>query len=224
MFSSFTFGNTNHLAAPFELGTYKEAEYYLQTFGIQLQDIPVDENGQMPRELHLDWIKRVQAQEMSGEYDNHVIVPRRFDVLFGKGTKIADFTGNLRAFHIVEMNRAKYEKAGKFEKCQIATKIVQLIKQSYGRFLRKEDGCWTIVDDETARLKISHYFRRLRESDAKTKSTKIAKRNPSSSSSMSSSKPDPTSSRDGFSESSAATQCNSAGLKRPKPLSDPVAA
>jgi hypothetical protein len=91
-------------------------------------------------------------------------VPRRFDVLFGRGPT-SEHTGNRRALLIVEMHRPLYERAGKFQKTQIAARIVHLIHQSHGRFLKKENnsGCYYEVDDEMAREKISHFFRRLRE-------------------------------------------------------------
>jgi hypothetical protein len=85
------------------------------------------------------------------------MIPRRFDVLFGRGATIAEHTGNLRAFHIVEMNRGRYEKAGKFEKIQIADRVVHLIHTTYGRFLRKKPGGWVAVnrDDKSLFLTIA---------------------------------------------------------------------
>ena len=144
----------------------------LQTYGIPTQVLPISDEGAIRNEYHLEWISQRKAREEGECTKPQVIIPRRFDVLFGKGTTTAEHSGNLRAFHIVEMNRARYEDAGKFEKTQIASRIVYLIQKSYGRFLKKEKGCWQVVDDETAREKISHYFRRLRETDAKKRTNK----------------------------------------------------
>ena len=55
-----------------------------------------------------------------------VIEPRRFDVLFGKGKITTNWTGNQRAYHIVEMHRERYEKATKYEKTEIAERIVTM--------------------------------------------------------------------------------------------------
>ena len=90
------------------------------------------------------------------------IVPRRFDVLFGRGRNTRVHSGNLRAKHLVEMRFEEYEKANKQEKTVIAEEIVANIKASNGRFLTSEDGGWVEVDAETARYKIAHFFRRRR--------------------------------------------------------------
>ena len=73
------------------------------------------------------------------------------------------------------MNRKRYERAGKFEKTQIAEKIVHLINESYGRFLKKEAGGWIEATNAEARNKISHCFRRLREIDS-IRDSKASKR------------------------------------------------
>ena len=164
--------------------------YELQTYGIPTQAIPMDENGDISLVNHLNWLeqRRVQDEMLlkeDGTYrlSHAVLVPRRFDVLLGRGKTASEHSGNLRAFHIVEMNRKRYEQAGKFEKTQIAEKIVHLIQQSYGRFLKKEyaggksgeGACWVETSTEEAREKISHCFRRLRELDSKSKATKRKK-------------------------------------------------
>ena len=104
------------------------------------------------------------------------VVPRRFDVLMGRGRAISAHTGNLRAVHIVEMNRERYEKATKFEKTQIAERCVHLVHQSYGRFLKKEEGEWVEASQEEAREKFAHCFRRLRGLKTQEGNTKPQKR------------------------------------------------
>jgi hypothetical protein len=52
-----------------------------------------------------------------------MLVPRRFDVLFGRGHYTRNHTGNLRAAHIADMFRDKYEAATKYEKTAIAERI-----------------------------------------------------------------------------------------------------
>jgi hypothetical protein len=139
----------------------------------------MDSNGVPCLQYHMDWIKRCRMQEeaaavsaggsgTTNQRNNTVLIPRRFDVLFGRGMAAAEHTGNLRAFHIVEMNRELYEKASKHEKTYLAEKIVRLINESYGRFLKynKATGVWHEVESDLAREKISHYFRRLRELDS----------------------------------------------------------
>jgi hypothetical protein len=141
--------------------------FQLQTYGIPTQVLPMDEQNIPTVDYHLQWIQERQIQESSSSVSRDRIatgmIPRRFDVLFGRGTTIAEHTGNLRAFHIVEMNRGRYELAGKFEKTQIADRVVHLIHIAYGRFLRKTPGGWVEVSRDEAREKISHCFRRLRD-------------------------------------------------------------
>ena len=84
-------------------------------------------------------------------------------LLLGKGKNTREHTGNLRAVHLVEMHREKYENANKFHKTEIAERIVSIIHESHGRFLKWEgnDG-WVEVKHNEAREKISHFFRHMR--------------------------------------------------------------
>jgi hypothetical protein len=148
-------------------GKPSECSYALITYGIPAQFLPMNEAGDVLLERHLEWVERRWAQESSGLRVTTAMIPRRFDVLMGRGGDLSEHTGNLRAFHIVEMHRERYENAGKYEKTQIAERIVHLIHQSYGRFLQKDKGEWVEVSTDMAREKISHCFRRLRELDRK---------------------------------------------------------
>ena len=93
------------------------------------------------------------------------IAPHRFDVLFGKGKFLREYTGNVRANGLVAMYRPKYEQADKHEKTDIAKHIVNIIHESHGRFLKFEEseGCWMEVENGMAREKISHIFRNQRD-------------------------------------------------------------
>jgi hypothetical protein len=154
--------------------------FELQTYGIPTQVLPFDEATGTPTVVYhrAVWMERQRHQEKSSQQElgstviameqqrRAVVVPRRFDVLFGKGAIIAQHTGNLRALHIVEMNRKLYESVDRNEKTRVAQSIVDLINTSYGRFLKEEGKSgWQEVENHVAREKISHYFRRLREMD-----------------------------------------------------------
>ena len=155
-----------------------DIRYELQTFGIPTEVLAIKDDYTISLDHHSDRIKRLEVQE-SSDARGAVIIPRRFDVLFGKGKTITEHTGNLRAVHIVEMNRELYEKSGKYEKTQVAERIVVLINKACGRFLKMEDGGWVEASREEARDKISHYFRRMREnktSRRKPKATNATKR------------------------------------------------
>ena len=111
---------------------------------------------------------------------NNIIVPRRFDVLFGRGKTTREHTGNLRAGHIVDMHYAAYEKAGKYKKTNIAEEIVNIIHASCGRFLKwEQDKGWVEVDFETARDKVSHFFRQKRSKIVEEQKAEGSSGNPS---------------------------------------------
>lgn len=105
-----------------------------------------------------------EAQICKGEESNH-LVPGRFDVLFGQNKTIRQHTGNLRAMHLVQMYSSHYENANKYQKTEVADRIVNIIiEDSQARFLRwdEDQEGWVPVDHDTAREKISHYFRYMR--------------------------------------------------------------
>ena len=179
---------------------YRRKLYFdLQTYGIPTEALPIDfyPKPTVLLDSHMEWFNQQMLNEQRGRGQlpktanflstrstcNQVImVPRRFDVLLGRGSMTSQHTGNLRAFHIVEMNYERYQQAGKFEKTRISEMIVHLIQQSRGRFLKKErltdrggrnfsanspgstsSWCWIETTTDEAREKISHLFRRLRE-------------------------------------------------------------
>ncbi|CAB9528784.1 expressed unknown protein [Seminavis robusta] len=72
------------------------------------------------------------------------------------------------AGHIADMFRDNL--AGRYEKTAIAERIVTIIRESHGRFLKWEDDAWEVVDQEAARNKISHYYRNTRKKGPTNKS------------------------------------------------------
>jgi hypothetical protein len=117
--------------------------FQLQTFGIPITPDHVAPDGSVTLEWHHEWLTiRSGLEETSEKLDNEsdiITVPRRFDVLFGRGKNTREHTGNLRCAHLVEMNRPMYEKANKYQKTEIAERIVSIIHESYGRFLKWDD-------------------------------------------------------------------------------------
>lgn len=153
-------------------GSYADIQFKLQTHGIPTEGLPLSSDGTVTTKGHKEWLQlRRQKEEGNNGSEttgSAIYTPRRFDVLFGRTKKTREHTGNLRAEHIMEMHRAKYELAGKFEKTAIAERIVHAIHESHGRFLRWENGDgWVEVDDEVARNKISHCFRNKRSKESK---------------------------------------------------------
>ncbi len=149
-------------------GNRENINFELQTYGIPIKDHPILPNGVLSLEWHKEWLQVRRIQEASESSKDGIILPRRFDVLFGRGKNTREHTGNLRAAHLVEMHLAEYERAGKFGKTEIAERIVSIIHESFGRFLKWEDQGWVEVDSEVARGKISHFFRHLRSKTSTT--------------------------------------------------------
>ncbi len=95
---------------------------------------------------------------------NSPMVIQSNDVLFGRGKTVVEHPGNIRFRTIVGMQMDEYEAASRLEKTCITEKIVQAIKESDGRFLKRDDGGeWEEVDLETARKKVGHAFRNRRK-------------------------------------------------------------
>jgi len=173
-------------------GNRKDAIFKLQTYGIPVTDehfSSQDNNGSVALPWHREWLtirklqerqKLANATTTGGNTNSNnetikdtedaegaevVIIPGKYDVLFGKGKKTKEHIGNIRCNTICEMHLAQYEQASKFAKTEIAEGIIALAHESGGRFLKRTNGIgWQEVDREVAREKISHYFRRLRKS------------------------------------------------------------
>eukprot|EP00934_Nitzschia_sp_Nitz4_P004946 Nitzschia sp. Nitz4//scaffold36_size144017//1980//5854//NITZ4_003063-RA/size144017-augustus-gene-0.1-mRNA-1//1//CDS//3329549387//4936//frame0 len=92
-----------------------------------------------------------------------VLIPRRFDVLFGKTNFARRHTGTLRALHLVEIYFEDYNQFGKLRKMRITNEIIAQVHGAGGRFLRQnKDGVWVVTDGEDARRKVAHWFRHAR--------------------------------------------------------------
>ena len=72
-----------------------------------------------------------------------ITIIRKFDVLFGKG-KTREHVGNLRCAYLVEQHEEEYENVNRKQKTQLATTIVNMVKENNGRFLKKDKEVRTI--------------------------------------------------------------------------------
>jgi len=179
-------------------GTVAEIEFELQTFGIPTHVSPMQKDGSWSVNYHQEWLamnlakEAKDAEKIEGDETctkETIIVPRRFDVLFGRGKIAKSHTGNLRALHLCEMNYPRYESSitGKYGKTDVAEQIVSIIHESGGRFLKPETDGWVEVDDEAAREKISHFFRHMRHKVKTILNTDTASESPLSEDSTTSS-------------------------------------
>jgi len=111
--------------------------------------------------------KTVRLQE-----DAIAITPTDNDVLFGRGRIFQEHPGNMHLKRLIVEWYDKYNVSPRLGKMAVSERLVYLIQERNGRFLKKnKDGVWEEVDKVEAREKCSHGFRKKREMDnAKTKS------------------------------------------------------
>ena len=162
-------------------GSDVECRFHLMSFGISSEQLPIQPDGTVSKEAHVQWLQRRQAlegfsppeQQQNQQEESEstllipppsgmVLVPGPYDVLLGRGRFIQDHAGNIRFRSIAECHRKEYESVSKMDKKFVAATIVQLVKEGNGRFLRQEGPGWVEVDDATAREKVSHLFRNSR--------------------------------------------------------------
>lgn len=158
-------------------GTPEEIDFILQTFGIPTHALPGKKDGSWSTTFYREFLERQRLKEerdaipkpqVAPTTDDSaerttITVPGRFDVLLGKTGQARDHTGNRRAAHICEMYFDVYERATKFQKTVVAEKILSIVRESGGRFLKRgPDQLWVEADDMAARNKISHLFRYMR--------------------------------------------------------------
>ena len=144
------------------LGKPEDNQFKLSTFGIPIQALPLTADGGPKVKYHRQWLKSRRDQEELQSSDEIIVIPGRLDVLLGRGKPIQEHYGNQRYHVLLDKYQNAYELAKKFEKMQIADRIVQSVHEYSGHFLRQDGARWVIVDDIMARNKVSHAFRTRR--------------------------------------------------------------
>lgn len=171
--------SANRLRFRAHFGPISDVNFELQTCGIRTESSPFQANNQDQSgnsssfswsiANHLEWLEELQQlEELKQDKDKDataadaVVVPRRFDVLFGKSKASRNHTGTMRAHCLVGMHFQDYENANRREKTKVADRVISIISESNGRFLKWEKGAWVKASNEIARGKVSHFFRNLR--------------------------------------------------------------
>ncbi|VEU33822.1 unnamed protein product [Pseudo-nitzschia multistriata] len=155
------------------LARHDDICFRLETYGIHVDKCILLENGHLGMAWYNQWIRlrgvaEVEMVASSGTATtprtiDTTIVPKKFDVLFGRGRNTREHCGNLRCAHLVEMHQLEYENCSKPQKTALALKIVDMVKECGGKFLKKDRKYgWQEVPDTAAREKVSHFFRHLR--------------------------------------------------------------
>mmetsp|Transcript_47101 Transcript_47101/g.114969 ORF Transcript_47101/g.114969 Transcript_47101/m.114969 type:complete len:746 (-) Transcript_47101:413-2650(-) len=98
-----------------------------------------------------------------------VVVPGEHDVLLGRGKFVLEHIGNVKYRHMLGTYKERYEMGTKSVKSDIIDEIVEKICNNGGTFLEQdqEGGCWAPASNDTARQKVSHYFRNQKRIDMK---------------------------------------------------------
>ena len=158
-----------------------EIKLVLGSFGIPANAIPelvVDPNTgkeTLDTTNHARMMDQIRAQEATGR--RMVNVPHRHDVLFGRANEARHHSGNFRCLYMVNLHRPIYENASKSQKTQLHRKIIRMVNESGGRFLKQTPLGWEEVEDKIAADKIGHFFRRLRYDEQDDRKKKNADKN-----------------------------------------------
>jgi len=107
------------------------------------------------------WEKRRQLERKYSGLGK-VVSPGPFDVLLGRGRLCQEHVGNVRYRQLVLKHKEQYDNASTVHKTSISLMIVNLVKDSSGRFLKDNGDGWVEVEDKRSRDKVSHSFRTLR--------------------------------------------------------------
>jgi len=114
-----------------------------------------------PSEVHTALIETLrQQQEERGNDSEFGVNIRSNDVLLGRGGFTNHFPGNLIFRKLIVQYQVPYFRASKTDKPRIANEVVQKIRNTNGRFLKKiASGEWRDVGDSRAREKVSQALR-----------------------------------------------------------------
>ena len=154
------------------LASHNEICFRLETYGIYVDKNILLENGHLGMMCYNQWIqwRETAEAETVGRDSNAAtntiettIVPKKYDVLFGRGRNTREHCGNLRCALLVEIHQQEYENHNKTEKTVLAERIINMVKECGGKFLKKDrKHGWQEVPDNKAREKVAHFFRHLR--------------------------------------------------------------
>jgi hypothetical protein len=148
--------------------------YSLANFGIQGKELPIDDAGNVSTDMIEDYIRIRIAEDYKykQKYTDKIIHPLSSDVVLGRGWHQQEHPGNLRLAKIVDDHREAYKNARKLHKTNLNWRIVELMKESGGRFLERsqkpEEG-WVEAGNESARDKVSKCFRTATKRNSKGK-------------------------------------------------------
>jgi hypothetical protein len=134
------------------------------SYGITTETLPMDSEGNAHDIFLTDYLEDQQnkEEERKSMIDEKILFPLKYDVLLGRGRPYQEFPGNVKMADIIDSYREAYQGGKKVDKTALSNKVLQIVKKSNGRFLKKSDSneaVWIEVSDNLARDKVSHGFR-----------------------------------------------------------------
>jgi hypothetical protein len=173
-------------------GTAMECIYELMTFGIPANEdvLPMNGQGEFSADNHKMWLKerrKVEDDEAAAVLLvvqpillQRVAVPNQNDVVFGRDKYAQDHLGNVHFIFLIENRRDEHEGTpSRRIKCDITDEVIETVHERGGKFLRKDEVGWVVVDHATARSKVANAFRSRRKLENKkawTQAKKAARR------------------------------------------------
>ena len=150
-----------------------EIQAKLLSFGIPMNHFPIDDDSNIIGPADFCERRRSIEHERRKEQGSRILAPGKLDILLGRGKPMQEWLGNLQLSSTLVANADLYNSTAmdrRGAKNELCDEIVTQIKESGGRFLKREEGAveWREVDDDMARLKVSHGFRNHRLSFLKT--------------------------------------------------------
>lgn len=153
-------------------GSDLEFQYLLQSYGIPRDSLPVDSDGNIRTDIQNAWLHKycqpnssdVISKISSSPVEETIVEPSSNDILLGRGRAIQNHAGNISFREFLKEYEEDYERAQKFTKKKISTKLTHHILDSGFRFLRRsKGGGWVESDVKESEKKVAQLFRTLRK-------------------------------------------------------------
>lgn len=160
-------------------GSDVERQYQLQSFGIPLDSLPVDKNGNIRNEIiqngwwneylqNVTSVSRNQQASHRRNASNLINVAtdgmRGTDVLLGRGKLTLRNPGNIHFRKQLQAHAEDYNRLSRHERKRACISYTRQLTASGTRFLRQTDerGLWVECDFDEAVDKVAQFFRTLR--------------------------------------------------------------
>jgi hypothetical protein len=146
-----------------------------------MDHFPIDDDSNLVGLQDFCERRSIIENERRIEQGSRILAPGRLDILLGRGKPMQEWLGNLQLAITLVANTELHNSTAmnrRGAKNDLCDEIVRLLKESGGKFLKREEGSqeWIEVDDNTtARERVSHGFRNQRLASLKTMSGKTRK-------------------------------------------------